>query len=329
MKRSEPRGSRLFFASANSHLVQTASLLAVLLVMVVGFGLTAEAFLTVSNLINLVRQLAPLLVVAVAMTFVVTTGGIDLSVGSVIALVGAGSAILLRDGLDPVVVLSAMAGLGIVIGLFQGYLVAYQQIPAFIVTLGGLTAFRGAALLITQGYSIPVDPSAWFLLLGQGRIWTVPVPVLLSLPIAFLGAVILNRTRFGTYVTGTGSNAEALRRFGVRTRLVILVVYMTSSLSAVLAGILITARLGSGSANAAVAFELEVIAAVVLGGTSLFGGRGTVTGTILGVLIIGIVANGLILLHVSPFVAPIVQGAVLLLAVFANSQLFNRFERSS
>lgn len=305
--------------------VQTASVAAMLLLLVVVFAATTDAFFTTGNALNLLRQIAPTMIVAVAMTFVITTAGIDLSVGSTIALVSALSAILIRDGLDPGLVLPLMLLLGMGIGIVNGYFTAYQALPPFIVTLAALSVVRGVALLLTQGYSIPISSSLWFVKLGQGRVGPIPIPVLIALGVAALGWIFLTQTRYGQYVTGIGSNAEAVRRAGVNTRAVVLSVYVISGLAAALGGVLVAARLGSGSANAAVGFELEVIAAVVLGGTSLFGGRGTMIGTVLGALTIGVVSNGLILLHVSPFYVPIVQGLILLLAIFVNTRLFSRF----
>jgi simple sugar transport system permease protein len=272
------------------------------------FALTAPAFLTDVNLLNLMRQAAPLLIVAVAMTFVITTGGIDLSVGSTIALVNALCAILLREGWDWPLVVALTLCAGALIGLLQGWFIAYQGIPAFIVTLAGLSIFRGVALLMTEGFSIPIDRDSGFVLLGRGWFFGVPAPAIIGVLVALLGWVALTQTRYGRYVTGIGANAEAVRRAGVATRRITASVYVLTGLAAALAGIVIAARLGSGSSNAAVAFELEAIAAVVLGGTALMGGRGTMIGTVLGAATMAVIGNGLILSHVSPFFTQIVTG---------------------
>ena len=162
---------------------------------------------------------------------------------------------------------------------------------------------RGVALLITGGYSIPVDPGSPFTVIGRAWFLGVPVPALIALAILAIGYLAFNETPFGRYVTGIGANAEAVRRAGVNTRLTTLFVYVISAAAAALAGIIIAARLGSGSSNAGQGFELEVIAAVVLGGTSLFGSRGTIVGTVLGALTVAVIGNGLILAHLSPFSA--------------------------
>lgn len=305
--------------------VQTLSIAAVLMVVVIFFSNFATAFLTGGNVLNILRQVAPLLIVAVAMTFVITTAGIDLSVGSIVGLTAALGADLLSRGVNPVVMMIAMLVLGAVVGLVNGYFTAYQRLPAFIVTLATLTAVRGSALAITEGESIPINSDQWFVTLGQGRLLGIPNPVWIAIPVAILGWLILTRTRYGNYVVGIGSNEEAVRRAGVDTRKVLLSVYVFTGLTAAVAGLLFAARLSSGSSNAGAGLELQVIAAVVLGGTSLFGGQGSIVGTIIGVLTIAVIGNGLILMQVSTFYVQIVQGLVLLLAIYANARLFSRF----
>jgi len=286
------------------------------------FTFATDAFLTAPNLLNIVRQSAPLLIVAAAMTFVITTGGIDLSVGSVLALVSALSAAALQAGVPWPVVIVAMLALGAAIGAFQGWFVAYEGIPAFIVTLAGLSVIRGVALLVTAGYSIPIAAESPFVFLGRAWFLGVPMPAWIALLVLVVAYLAFNESRFGRYVTGIGANAEAVRRAGVDTRATTLMVYVLSSTAAALAGIILAGRLGSGSSNAGQGFELEVIAAVVLGGTSLFGGRGTMVGTVLGALTVAVLANGLILAHMSPFLTPIVTGAIILVAIWLNFRLF-------
>jgi simple sugar transport system permease protein len=290
--------------------------------MVIVFSLITDTFLTEANLLNILRQIAPLLIVAVAMTFVITTAGIDLSVGSVLALVNALAAISLQAGVYWPVVVALMLAAGIVIGLVQGFFIAYEGIPAFIVTLAGLSAIRGTALLLTKGYSIPIDPQSPFNEIGRGWVFGLPMPAIIAVIVLVVGFIAFNETTFGRYVTGVGANAEAVRRAGVDTKRVTLSVYAISGLAAAMAGIIIAARLGSGSSNAGGGFELDVIAAVVLGGTSLFGGRGTMLGTMLGALTVAVIGNGLILYHLSPFLTPIVEGVIILLAIWLNFRLF-------
>jgi simple sugar transport system permease protein len=305
------------------------SIAAFFVVMTVTFSLITDTFLTQTNLLNILRQSAPLMIVAVAMTFVITTAGIDLSVGSVLALVNALAAISLQAGLYWPLVVALMLGVGIVIGLIQGFFIAYEGIPAFIVTLAGLSSIRGTALLLTKGYSIPIDPQSPFNAIGRGWIFGLPMPAIIAVVVLALGFLVFNETTFGRYVTGVGANAEAVRRAGVDTKKVVATVYALSGLAAAVAGLIIAARLGSGSSNAGGGFELDVIAAVVLGGTSLFGGRGTMLGTMLGALTVAIIGNGLILYHMSPFITPIIEGFIILIAIWLNFRLFRTGRRAS
>ncbi len=297
-------------------------------VMVIVFSLITDTFLTQANILNILRQIAPLMIVAVAMTFVITTGGIDLSVGSVLALVNALAAISLQAGTPWPIVVVLMLVVGVAIGLVQGFFVAHEGIPAFIVTLAGLSAIRGTALLLTKGYSIPIDPHSSFNEIGRGWALGAPMPAIIAVVVLVVGYVVFNETTFGRYVTGVGANAEAVRRAGVNTERVTIAVYALSGLAAALAGIIIAARLGSGSSNAGGGFELDVIAAVVLGGTSLFGGRGTMIGTALGALTVAVIGNGLILCHLSPFLTPIVTGIIILVAIWLNFRLFRTGRRA-
>jgi simple sugar transport system permease protein len=304
----------------NSSVASIAVFFAVVAVL---FSLVTDAFLTEGNLLNILRQIAPLMIVAVAMTFVITTGGIDLSVGSILALVNALAAITLQAGVPWPAVVVLMLLLGVGVGVFQGFFIAYEGIPAFIVTLAGLSAIRGTALLLTKGYSIPIDPNSLFNDIGRGWILGLPLPAIIAVLILIGGYIVFNETGFGRYVTAIGANAEAVRRAGVDIRRTTLLVYVVSGAASALAGIIIAARLGSGSSNAGGGFELEVIAAVVLGGTSLFGGRGTMVGTMLGALTVAVIGNGLILAHLSPFLTPIVTGIIILVAIWLNFRLFN------
>jgi len=309
------------FLAANA---QVLSIAAFFVLCCIVFSITTDAFLSAGNLLNLLRQSAPLLIVAIAMTFVITTGGIDLSVGSTVALVNALAAIALRADLPWPLVSIGMIGVGACVGLFQGWFVAYQRIPSFIVTLAGLSALRGIALLLTQGFSIPIASEGWFTQIGRGWILGIPMPAFIALLAVGLGGVILSRTRYGRQVIAVGANPEAARRVGMPAQKVVASVYVLTGAAAALAGIIIAARLSSGSSNAAVGFELDVIAAVVLGGTSLVGGRGTILGTTLGALTIAVIGNGLILGHISPFFTQIVTGAIILIAIWLNTRIFAR-----
>ncbi|WP_087000484.1 ABC transporter permease [Rhizobium sullae] len=301
---------------------QVLSIAFFFLACMVFFSITTDTFMTAGNILNVIRQAAPILVVAVAMTLVIVTGGIDLSVGSQVALVNAVAAIILAMGYPWPVVVFGMLAFGALMGLVQGWFVAYQGIPAFIVTLAGLSILRGLALYLTQGYSIPIKDVPGFFWLGRGQLVGLPVPALIAILVAAIGYVVISSTKYGRQVVAVGSNMEAARRVGMPAQWIVASVYLVSGVASALAGLLIAARLGSGSSNAAVGFELQVVAAVVLGGTSLMGGRGTILGTVLGTLTIAVIGNGLILMHVSPFFTQIVTGAIILVAIWLNTRIF-------
>lgn len=288
------------------------------------FGMLSSTFLTTGNLLNVLRQAAPILIVAVAMTLVITTAGIDLSVGSLVALINALAAVVMAMGLGWPATVVLMLLVGAAIGGMQGWFIAYQGIPAFIVTLAGLSILRGVALYMTEGYSIPIRGAEGFMWLGRGDILGFPVPALIAILVVILGCVVMLRTQYGRQVIAVGSNMEAARRVGMPARRVLASVYVMSGLACAVAGMLLAARLGSGSSNAAVGFELQVIAAVVLGGTSLMGGKASMLGTVLGTMTIAVIGNGLILIHVSPFFTQIVTGAIILVAIWMNTRLFDR-----
>jgi ribose transport system permease protein len=315
------QGSKISdFFQTNAHVLSIAAFLIACCAL---FTALNGVFISTGNLLNLLRQATPTLIVAIAMTFVITTGGIDLSVGSIIALINAAAALLLRAGWDWPLVSILMLALGAAIGLFQGFFVAYQKVPAFIVTLAGLSAIRGVALVLTGGFSILIPPSL-FLAIGRGTFYGIPNPAILGLIVALVGRIVLNTTVYGRRVTAVGANTEAARRVGMPAQRVIASVYLWSGVASAVAALVIAARLGSGSSNAAVGTELDVIAAVVLGGTSLTGGRGTIVGTVLGALTISVISNGLILAHIDAFYTQVVTGAIILTAIWLNMRIFDQ-----
>jgi len=308
------------FIGDNAQVLSIALFFAACIVL---FSLMSPTFLTAGNILNVIRQAAPILIVAVAMTLVITTAGIDLSVGSTVALVNAVAALALATGMGWPIVVVLMLVMGGAIGGAQGWFIAYQGIPAFIVTLAGLSILRGYALYLTEGYSIPITDVPGFFWLGRGTLAGIPVPALISIVVAILGFVVMLRTRYGRQVVAVGSNMEAARRAGMPALRTVASVYVVSGVACAIAGLLIAARLGSGSSNAAVGFELQVIAAVVLGGTSLMGGKASMVGTVLGTMTIAVIGNGLILVHISPFFTQIVTGTIILVAIWMNTKLFS------
>lgn len=309
--------------------VQTISIAVVLIAIMIYFGSAAEGFLSWPNLRIVLENVAPNVIVATAMTMVIISAGIDLAVGSTVAVAGALIALLLSHGWDTTLAFFVVLAGGAVIGGINGYFSQYQKLQAFIVTLATLSLLTGLALLITGGYSIPISSRSWVSGLGQGRVGPIPVSVLCAAAVVIVGWVVLEKTPFGRYVVALGSNGESLRRSGVNVRAVGFSVYVLSGVLASVAGILIATRLGSGSSNAGgTTFGLTVITAVVLGGTDLFGGRGSIVGTVLGAIVLGVIENGLILVHVPSFYVPIVQGAILLGAILLNTRAFSRFMTS-
>ena len=307
------------FATAHFNVL---SILAVFIILFVFFSIRADAFLTVDNLVNIGRQIAPTVVVATLMTFVITTGAIDLSVGSIVGLSASVLGLMAKTG-NPLLALAATLAVGAGIGLINGYLTAYGKLQSFIVTLASLIAVRGVALLITQGYSTPIEVN-WLLAIGQGQFLGLYTPTWIAIATVLVGWYVFTQTRFGRYVVAVGSNAEALRRSGVDIRRLQMWALVLTGLFAAVAGVLVSTRLASGSSNSGTSFELEVITAVVLGGTSLMGGRGSVVGSMIGAMTLGVIANGLVLLQVDVYWVPITQGIILIVAILLNGNLVSR-----
>jgi simple sugar transport system permease protein len=313
----------------NADFVFQTTLLLIFIAVFIFLSIAAKNFLTPTNIFNILRQAAPTLIVAVGMTLVITTSGIDLSVGSAAAVVAVLIAMSLGAGWPVGLAIFAMLALGLAIGFINGYFTAYQVMPAFIVTLASLSMLRGLAQLLTRGYSIPIEPDSPFLILGRGRISVVPVPVIVALVVVVIGYILLNHTRFGFYVTGLGSNEEAVRRSGVNVHRVKLAVYMFAGLLTAVGGMMTAARLASGSSYTGIGFELQVITAVIVGGTNLFGGEGRMLGTVMGTLLLAMISNGLILLKVDAFYEQIIQGAIILFAIWFNLSISRRRLRGS
>jgi ribose/xylose/arabinose/galactoside ABC-type transport system permease subunit len=277
-------------------------------------------FLTVSNLVNVVEQTSINAIVAVGMTFVILSGGIDLSVGSMVALAGVVLGTALQGGQPlPVALMLALAA-GLACGLANGGLISWGGLPPFIVTLGTMSIARGAALLFTEGR--PVSGfDASFRVLATGRAGFVPAPVIAMAIVYAFAHFVLTRTTFGRYVYAIGGNEEAARLSGVSVRFHKTMIYGVSGLTSASAAVMLTARLNSAQPIAGINYELDAIAATVIGGTSLMGGEGTLGGTLVGALIMGVLRNGLNLLGVSSFLQQIVIGGVIVVAVLLDTVL--------
>lgn len=289
-----------------------------LVVLIVIASLLSDRFLTVPNLLNVLRQIAIVGILAMGMTFVILTAGIDLSIGSILGLSVVLYAGLLESwGLPMAITLGMLAGAGA--GLVNGIGVAYAGIPAFIMTLGMLSFARGLAFIYTGGTPIPILDETFYNF-GNGYFLGIPIPALVLIATLLASAFVLGMTPFGRSVYGIGSNEEAARMSGVPVRLYKTVVYVISGGLAALAGVVYSSQLGIGTPIAGQGYELDAIAAVVVGGTSLFGGKGSVWGTFIGTLIIGVLANTLNLNGVDPFVQQLVKGALIVVAVFGMSR---------
>ena len=271
-------------------------------------------FLTVSNLLNVAQQTALNAVIAVGLTFVIISGGIDLSVGSLVAFSGVVLASLLQRAVPLPLALLAGLATGLACGLVNGLLITFGRLPPFIATLGMMSVARGGALLYTDGRPIS-GFSENFRWLATGEILHVPVPVVVMVALYAVAHFALRRTPFGRYVFALGSNEEAALLSGVQVRFHKTMVYGVCGLLSALASVLLVARLNSAQPIAGINYELDAIAATVIGGTSLMGGQGSVVGTLIGALIMGVLRNGLNLLGVSSFIQQVVIGAVIILAV--------------
>jgi len=308
-----PRGQLLLPARQFGTLIGLVALCAVLWIL-------TPHFLTVSNLLNVAEQTSINAIVAVGMTFVILSGGIDLSVGSLVALAGVVLGTGLQSGQPLPLALALALAAGLACGLGNGALISWGGLPPFIVTLGTMSIARGAALLFTEGRPISgFDES--FRVLATGRAGFVPAPVVAMAVVYAAAHFVLSRTTFGRYVYAIGGNEEATRLSGVPVRFHKTIIYGVSGLMSATAAVILTARLNSAQPIAGMMYELDAIAATVIGGTSLMGGDGNLGGTLVGALIMGVLRNGLNLLGVSSFLQQIVIGGVIIVAVLLDTVL--------
>jgi ribose transport system permease protein len=294
-----------------------------LFVEIVLFSVLSPYFFTSDNILNVSLQTSITAIIAVGMTFVILTSGIDLSVGALVAFTGVVTTSMLKlEGSFFLVFALALAGgiiIGVASGAIAGWCVTRFNITPFIVTLALMTIWRGASYMYTDGRPVWGLPEQ-FSFLGSGRILAVPVPTILMVAIYVAAYIVLNKTTLGRYVYAVGGNREAARLAGINTDRVLMYVYMLCGVLASFSGMLLASRMNSGQPNAGLMYELDVIAAVVVGGTSLFGGRGSIIGTFVGAMLIGILRNGLNLLNVNSYIQQIVVGVVILLAVLIDQR---------
>lgn len=314
----------------NKELLKKSQSLIALFLLCLVISVLSDKFLTTNNLWNVLRQISVNICISVGMTLIVLMAGIDLSVGSVLAFTSAVCAGLLKNGiaihsLDLFIgftvlgsVLSSLI-IGLLMGIFNGWVITKFSLPPFVATLAMLTIARGATMLYTQGIPISNLGSS-FEFIGSGWLLGIPVPVWISTIMVLIVVFITKKTAFGRYIYAIGGNEKAAFLSGININNIKLAVYGIAGMLAAIGGILVTSRLNSAQPNAGTSYELDSIAAVVIGGTSLSGGVGTVTGTVIGAVIIGVLNNGLVLLNVSPFWQQVVKGLVILLAVIIDKK---------
>ena len=289
-----------------------------LLVLITIVTILSPSFLSTKNIFNILRQTSVNGIIAAGMTFVILTGGIDLSVGSILAISGAVCASLLASGQNIIIAVLAALIIGAMVGFLNGFIITKGKLQPFIATLATMTILRGLTLVYTDGKPITLgsgDLAIKFGQIGGGKIFGIPTPALIMILVFTICTFVLKNTQMGRYTYALGSNEEATKLSGLNTDKIKIAVYTISSILASVAGIIITSRLFSAQPTAGDGYELDAIAAVVLGGTSLTGGKGKITGTIIGALIIGVLSNALNILDVSSYYQMMVKGAVILVAV--------------
>ena len=280
---------------------------------------TTSKFLTVSNWTIIITQVSINALLAFGVTFVIITGGIDLSLGSIMAVTGVAAASLAHPDTYPVIVPIAIGLLaGVSMGALNGLVITKSKVPPFIVTLGMMTIGRGLALILSKGRPVS-NLSDSFNFIGGGNLAGIPFPIIVLIVTFVVCSVVLKKTILGRYIYAVGGNEQAAKASGIRVNKVKMAVYTICGGLAALAGILLTSRITTGQPNAGVGFELDAIAAAIIGGTSTSGGTGTMTGTLIGALLIGVISNGLDLLNVTSYYQQVVMGAIIIGAVVLDS----------
>lgn len=296
--------------------IKELNILLALIILCAVLSVSSPYFFTANNALGVARAFTLTAIAAIGQTMVIITGGIDLSVGSIIGLSGLSTGMLLATGWP--LVPSVLAGLavGTLFGVCNGLLITRVGLPPFIATLGTLSIGRGLIYVLTKGYPVTVPREEELLrVIGQGYVGIVPVPVIIMVIITILATLFLSKTTLGRYIYAVGGNEEAARLAGINVNRVKMFVYTMSGFLASISGIILMSRLVSAQPNAGLGQELPVIAASIIGGTSLLGGEGTVIGAVLGAAIIGVVDNGIVLLGIDPYAQQVITGAVVLLAV--------------
>ncbi len=323
MNSTEKTNNQLIMGFVNPNLFEKFAAFAALILLVIVFSIICPPFHTINNLLTVALQTSIISFIGIGVTFVIITAGIDLGIGSVIALAGVVTGLAMNAGVpSPIAILLGLV-VGVICGLFNGFVISKMKLPPFIATLGMMMIARGTALYITNAAPITVS-SPFFDLLGSTIPGTIiPVPVIIMILIALIFGFVLKKTRLGRYAYTIGSNEEAARLSGLNINRTKYMLYAISGLLSAVAGIVLASRLSTAQATAGNSYELDAIASAVIGGTSLNGGVGTIMGTMIGAFIIGVLRNGLNMLGVSSFIQSIVIGGVLIVAVYID-QLRNK-----
>ncbi len=319
---SEATAGSTSLKRTGSALIRDYAIYAILALIFLAFSLTTTGFATLNNLILILLQVSVMGIISIGMLFVILSKGIDLSVGSILAVAGMISGIYARK--DPTTINMIMAlgipiVLGLLCGLINGVLVAWGRVPPLIVTLGALYAYRGFIVWYHVNPIYQLKP--WYRILGQEKIGIIPIPVLILLMVTVIAIILLNYTRFGRSVYAVGGNENAAQAAGINVKSIKLGVYALSGLFCGLAGLVFTSRLGAAQSISGDGFEMIAIASVVVGGASLFGGRGTVGKTIVGALLIQIIQSGLVMLNVPSPIQKIIMGAIIIFAVWVDLRI--------
>ena len=292
----------------------------VLILLIAVFACLSDRFLMPNNIFNILRQSSIVGIISVGMTFVMLTGGIDLSCGSIVGASCVGAALLMTAAKPwhPVLACIVMVAFGTILGLANAFFIAQLKVPPFIATLGTMTSVRGIAYIITGG--LPVFGfNRSFTVIGQGYVGVVPIPVIIMVVVFAFGIIFLNKTRMGRHIYGVGGNEEAARLSGVNVKKIKYLVYGVAGFMSSLAGVVLLARVNSGQPNAGTGYEMDVITGVVLGGVSMSGGQGRLIMVVVGVLIMGILTNGMTMLTINEYVQQFIKGLVLIGAVALDS----------
>jgi ribose transport system permease protein len=314
--------SKFGFRLSFEHIRQMI-LVFILIIICILLSFMTPNFLTFNNIRNVIRQVSYTAIAAIGMTLVIILGQIDLSAGSLIAVSGLTAAYFFKISHSPVLTFFSVVIFGSIVGLFNGMLTAKGKIPGFIATLASMTILRGFAYIVTNGSPISVMDQA-FTFFGVGFLWVIPIPVIFMFIVILIGSFLTNRTRFGRYIYAVGGNEETAKWSGINVEKIKILVYLILGIFTSISGLIVAGRLGSGQPSAGLNFEMDCITAAVVGGTSMSGGKGKISGTIVGVLLLGVLTNGMTLLDINTYWQQVIKGLIIVIAVLIDTSTKKR-----